>query len=115
MAPQVLDGLIPEERHRVYRMLKLKVLVKPDGSLEASGRLLGESSNAGACRTNLCRSPLAQGVFESVLRREGLEGEVLVDSAGTGSWHTSDIRLTSGPRGARARGVWTSAASGHDG
>ena len=34
-----------------------------------------------------CRSPLAQGVFEGVLRREGLEGEVSVDSAGTGSWH----------------------------
>ena len=34
-----------------------------------------------------CRSPLAQGVFEGVLRREGLEDEVLVDSAGTGHWH----------------------------
>ena len=36
---------------------------------------------------NICRSPLAQGVFEDVLRREGLEGEVSVDSAGTGAWH----------------------------
>jgi protein-tyrosine phosphatase len=36
---------------------------------------------------NICRSPLAQGVFEDVLRREGLDGEVSVDSAGTGSWH----------------------------
>lgn len=40
-----------------------------------------------APRANTCRSPLAQGVFEDVLRREGLEGEVEVDSAGTGSWH----------------------------
>jgi protein-tyrosine phosphatase len=39
------------------------------------------------CMGNICRSPLAQGVFEDVLRREGLEGEVEVDSAGTGSWH----------------------------
>jgi protein-tyrosine phosphatase len=39
------------------------------------------------CMGNICRSPLAQGVFEGVLRREGLEGEVSVDSAGTGSWH----------------------------
>ena len=39
------------------------------------------------CMGNICRSPLAQGVFENVLRREGLEGEVFVDSAGTGSWH----------------------------
>lgn len=36
---------------------------------------------------NICRSPVAQGVFESVLRREGLENEVEVDSAGTGDWH----------------------------
>jgi protein-tyrosine phosphatase len=39
------------------------------------------------CMGNICRSPLAQGVFEDVLRREGLEGEVFVDSAGTGRWH----------------------------
>jgi protein-tyrosine phosphatase len=39
------------------------------------------------CLGNICRSPLAQGVFEGVLRREGLEGEVFVDSAGTGHWH----------------------------
>jgi protein-tyrosine phosphatase len=39
------------------------------------------------CMGNICRSPLAQGVFEDVLRREGLEDEVFVDSAGTGSWH----------------------------
>jgi protein-tyrosine phosphatase len=39
------------------------------------------------CLGNICRSPLAQGVFEDVLRREGLEGEVFVDSAGTGRWH----------------------------
>ena len=39
------------------------------------------------CMGNICRSPLAQGVFEDVLRREGLEGEVSVDSAGTGAWH----------------------------
>ena len=39
------------------------------------------------CMGNICRSPVAQGVFEDVLRREGLEGEVCVDSAGTGDWH----------------------------
>jgi protein-tyrosine phosphatase len=39
------------------------------------------------CLGNICRSPLAQGVFENILRREGLEDEVFVDSAGTGSWH----------------------------
>ena len=36
---------------------------------------------------NICRSPVAQGVFENVVRREGLEDDVEVDSAGTGGWH----------------------------
>ncbi len=39
------------------------------------------------CMGNICRSPLSQGVFEDVLRREGLEDKVSVDSAGTGHWH----------------------------
>ena len=39
------------------------------------------------CMGNICRSPLAQGVFENLLRREGLDDEVSVDSAGTGHWH----------------------------
>jgi protein-tyrosine phosphatase len=42
------------------------------------------------CMGNICRSPLAQGVFENVLRREGLEVEVYVDSAGTGAWHVGE-------------------------
>jgi protein-tyrosine phosphatase len=42
------------------------------------------------CLGNICRSPLAQGVFEDVLKREGLEGEVFVDSAGTGRWHVGE-------------------------
>jgi protein-tyrosine phosphatase len=47
------------------------------------------------CMGNICRSPLAQGVFEDVLRREGLADEVSVDSAGTGYWHVGhppDVR-----------------------
>jgi protein-tyrosine phosphatase len=39
------------------------------------------------CMGNICRSPIAQGVFESVARREGLEDRIFVDSAGTGNWH----------------------------
>ncbi len=42
------------------------------------------------CLGNICRSPLAQGVFEEVLRREELDGEVFVDSAGTGRWHVGE-------------------------
>jgi low molecular weight protein-tyrosine phosphatase len=39
------------------------------------------------CMGNICRSPLAQGIFENLVRREELEDEIFVDSAGTGRWH----------------------------
>jgi hypothetical protein len=37
--PDALDKLLPEERHRIYKMLMLKVLVYPDARLEVSGVL----------------------------------------------------------------------------
>ncbi len=39
------------------------------------------------CMGNICRSPLAQGVFEYLVCREGLEDYISVDSAGTHSYH----------------------------
>src|SRR4028119_1160909 len=57
------------------------------------------------CLGNICRSPLSQGVFENVLRREGLEGEVEVDSAGTGAWHVGHPPDKRGQRGAKKRGI----------
>ena len=39
------------------------------------------------CLGNICRSPMAEAVFRDAVRREGLEGRVTVDSAGTGDWH----------------------------
>ena len=39
------------------------------------------------CLGNICRSPTAEGVMRHVLREEGLEDRIEVDSAGTGGWH----------------------------
>jgi protein-tyrosine phosphatase len=61
------------------------------------------------CLGNICRSPLAQGVFEEELRREGLEDEVFVDSAGTGSWHVGSPPDDRAQRSASARGLDLSA------
>jgi protein-tyrosine phosphatase len=36
---------------------------------------------------NICRSPTAEVVMRSVLEDAGLSEQVVVDSAGTGSWH----------------------------
>jgi protein-tyrosine phosphatase len=54
---------------------------------------------------NICRSPLAQGVFENVLRREGLEHEVFVDSAGTGAWHVGSPPDERAQKSAGLRGL----------
>jgi hypothetical protein len=37
MVPEALDELTGEERHQVYRMLRLEVYVHPDGSLDIRG------------------------------------------------------------------------------
>jgi protein-tyrosine phosphatase len=39
------------------------------------------------CTGNICRSPTAEGVMRSVVAEAGLDREIEVDSAGTGSWH----------------------------
>lgn len=39
------------------------------------------------CMGNICRSPTAHGVFETRVREAGLGDRVLVDSAGTHSYH----------------------------
>src|SRR5829696_7249963 len=39
MTPAALDALSPEERHQVYKMLRLAVEISPDGSLDISGVL----------------------------------------------------------------------------
>jgi protein-tyrosine phosphatase len=39
------------------------------------------------CLGNICRSPLAEGIFLALLDEHGLSERFDVDSAGTGSWH----------------------------
>ena len=61
------------------------------------------------CLGNICRSPLAQGVFEDVLRREGLEDEVFVDSAGTRAYYPGAPPDERAQRSAGLRGLDLSA------
>lgn len=42
------------------------------------------------CLGNICRSPLAQGVFEKQMANSSLAGKIRVDSAGTGNWHIGE-------------------------
>jgi protein-tyrosine phosphatase len=59
------------------------------------------------CLGNICRSPMAETVLRAELAAAGLDGAVVVDSAGTGDWHVGD---------AMDPGAWSALASrGHDG
>ncbi|QNK55219.1 low molecular weight protein-tyrosine-phosphatase [Paenibacillus sp. PAMC21692] len=39
------------------------------------------------CLGNICRSPMAEAVMRHLVKQEGLEEAIKVDSAGTGDWH----------------------------
>jgi protein-tyrosine phosphatase len=49
----------------------------------------GASSVLFVCLGNICRSPLAQGVFEHHARSQGLT-DLVIASRGTGDWHVGD-------------------------
>lgn len=42
------------------------------------------------CLGNICRSPSAEAVFRGLVRREGLDGEFEIDSAGILGWHAGE-------------------------
>lgn len=54
------------------------------------------------CLGNICRSPTAETMLRAALDAAGLDGAVIVDSAGTGDWHIGD-RMDPGARAALAR------------
>ena len=58
------------------------------------------------CTGNICRSPVAQGVFEDVARREGMAEEITVDSAGThGFYHAGEPPDPRAQESVLARGI----------
>ena len=40
LAPEALDSLAPEERHQLYKMLRLKVVARLDETIELTGDLV---------------------------------------------------------------------------
>lgn len=42
------------------------------------------------CLGNICRSPLAEGIFRSLVNEAGASDHFLIDSAGTGAWHSGN-------------------------
>ena len=42
------------------------------------------------CLGNICRSPMAEGVFKNHLKVKGLQDKIFADSAGTGAYHVGE-------------------------
>jgi protein-tyrosine phosphatase len=42
------------------------------------------------CLGNICRSPMAQGVFEHLASQRGVRSQLTIISSGTGHWHIGD-------------------------
>jgi protein-tyrosine phosphatase len=42
------------------------------------------------CLGNICRSPLAEGIFRALVEEAGLQDRFAIDSAGTGAWHVGN-------------------------
>ena len=57
------------------------------------------------CRGNICRSPTAEGVFRQVVRQQGLDEVVQIDSAGTHAYHIGDPPDPRAQAAALRRGV----------
>ena len=57
------------------------------------------------CMGNICRSPTAHGVFQSLVDAEDLGTSILVDSAGTHSYHIGNPPDQRSQATARARGI----------
>lgn len=61
------------------------------------------------CMGNICRSPMAHGYFEHLVRQAGLERHIQVDSAGTHAYHVGNPPDTRAQQTARRRGIDLSA------
>jgi protein-tyrosine phosphatase len=57
------------------------------------------------CMGNICRSPTAQGVFENLVREQGLIDRILIDSAGTHAYHIGNPPDQRSQAAARNRGL----------
>lgn len=43
------------------------------------------------CLGNICRSPMAEGIFKKLVTEEGLSAHIFMDSAGTANYHSGEL------------------------
>ncbi len=57
------------------------------------------------CMGNICRSPMAEGMFRHAVKEAGLESQVQIDSAGTHSYHIGSPPDTRAQQAIQKRGI----------
>ncbi|NIQ00894.1 MAG: low molecular weight phosphotyrosine protein phosphatase [Nitrospinaceae bacterium] len=57
------------------------------------------------CLGNICRSPLAEGVFQALVSEQDLENQIFIHSAGTGNWHVGSPPDQRMQATARSKGI----------
>ncbi|PWJ43772.1 low molecular weight protein-tyrosine-phosphatase [Sediminitomix flava] len=70
------------------------------------------------CLGNICRSPLAEGIFKRMISRAGLEEKIEVASAGTANYHVGELpdpnmRRTASAHGLELTSIGQQLAEGH--
>ena len=63
------------------------------------------------CLGNICRSPTAEATMRKLVAEAGLDHEIEVDSAGTGSWHLGDAPDSRSTEAAARRGIFLDGAA----
>ncbi len=63
------------------------------------------------CTGNICRSPMAEGVFRHLVREAGLEERFEIDSAGIGAWHEGEPPDERATAAAAQRGITLTGAA----
>jgi protein-tyrosine phosphatase len=85
----------------LFRRAKKKAEPPPDPAELVAGRKV---SVLFVCMGNICRSPTAQGVFMHLVREQGLEELIGIDSAGTVSYHVGRSPDSRAQKAAGSRG-----------
>ncbi len=78
---------------------------RSDALSEPAGQQAQSVALLFVCLGNICRSPTAEGVMRELVRSEGLEDRITMESAGTGGWHVGDPPDARATATARARGI----------
>ncbi len=57
------------------------------------------------CMGNICRSPMAEGIFRKAIQQAGLDSRIIADSAGTHNYHVGEPPDPRAQQAVRRRGA----------